>query len=370
MQDAKIERDAPRQWIERNGGPEPITPRFASFLEKVMSGRSLDLEGDVETRPDYSCLGGAIAIEIKTLEGDPSERLSNAITPAKERETWPKYLGPWPMEAIYKNLPPDEAEALKKALIDRLGRSIVTHMKKANTQLGAFARANDDLHLKLLVLINEDFAEYDPKSVAYIVQREFHKRKPDGANRYSDIHAVLYLTERHATQLHGKVTFPILQIFGPDIEESRVALELMRRTVIRWGKANTDVVIDGDEEGTEFVTIDEIPERMRTQDVWEREYKKAPYMSNWTDQDVIEFWDFTMLMTIMAFHVAPPMEVPPEGRTKLMEAGSHLMREFAKRGIALDRLKPTKARNEVAISKMTYGPTVQEWLRQELGHID
>lgn len=371
MDNAGKAQSGPHQWIERNGGPEPITPRFASFLENVMSGRSLDLEGDVETRPDYACLGGALAIEIKSLEGDPSERLANAIAPAKERETWPNYLGSWPLDAVVKNLPADEADALRKSVFDRLGRAIVTHMKKANTQLGAFSRSSHGVRLKLLVLINEDFAEYDPSSVTFIVQREFHRRTNDGNPRYADIDAVLFLTERHATQIKGRVTFPIVQIYGSDIEGNPIALELMKRLANRWGRSTHEFFIDDTQaEMDDFVTIDENPPTMRRQDLWERDYKRKPYMRGWTDQDVIELWDMTTLLTLMAFHVDPPMKVPRDGTTKLMETTSHLMREFASRGIAMDRLKPTKARNEIAISKMTYGPTVQEWLRRELQHID
>ncbi|MEI5680834.1 MULTISPECIES: hypothetical protein [unclassified Mesorhizobium] len=197
------------RWIERNGGPDPITPRFCAFLQEKMSGRSLDLEGDKEKRPDYECLGGALVIEIKSLEGSPSERLSNAIAPAKKHESWPKFFGHWPIEAILKNLPEEERESLRKSIFDRLARAVVTHFKKANRQIANFVGNRTGVHLRLLVLINEDFAEYDPNTVTYIAQRELSRKGSDGAVRYSDIDAILYLTERHATNLNGRVTFPI-----------------------------------------------------------------------------------------------------------------------------------------------------------------
>jgi hypothetical protein len=371
VSNAEKTKKTPRQWIERNGGPEPITPRFESFLETAMSGRSLDLEGDVETRPDYACLGGALVIEIKSLEGDPTERLENAIAPAKERETWPKFLGSWPLDAIVKNLPTDEADALKKSVFDRLGRAIVTHMKKANAQLGAFSHSNEGGHLKLLALINEDFVEYSPSSVTFIVQREFQRRTNEGKPRYPYIDAVLFLTERHATHLQGRVTFPIVQIYGTEIEQKPLALELMKRLVHRWGKSTHEFLIDETQaEMDDFIAIDENPQTMRQQDLWNRDYKRKTYMRGWADHDVIELWDMTVLLTLLAFHADPPMRVPKDGTIKLMETTSHLMSEFASRGIPMDRLKPTRERNEIAIGKVTYGPAVQKWLRQELQHID
>lgn len=360
----------PHKWIERNGGPEPITPRFTLFLEAKMSGRSLDLDGDKEMRPDYACLGGALVIEIKSLESDPSERLSNALAPAKESESWPEFFGQWPMEAILKNLPEDERGALRKSLGDRLGRAIVTHMKKANGQIANYEKKNEGIRLRLLVLINEDFIEYDPAIVIYIVQTEFRRQTDSGEPRYSNIDAAVFLTERHATNVNGQVTFPISIIHGPGIEENPVALELLRRLVSRWASSSAGrEPLDVSADFTEFVPIHENPKQMRRSELWEQEYRRKPYMRDWKDEDVIGLWDVTTLMTLLAFHVDPPMKVPQEGIKQLMEQTTHLMKEFASRGIALDRIKPKKQRNEAAISKITYGPIVQEWLRKQVEHI-
>jgi hypothetical protein len=108
---------------------------------------------------------------------------------------------------------------------------------------------------------------------------------------------------------------------------------------------------------------------MRRSELWEQEYRRKPYMRDWSDDEVIGMWDFTTMMTLLAFHIDPPTRVPREGMMKLMETTSHLMKEFASRGIALDRIRPTKERNDAAISKITYGPIVQEWLRKQVEHI-
>ncbi len=92
-------------------------------------------------------------------------------------------------------------------------------------------------------------------------------------------------------------------------------------------------------------------------------------MRDWKDEDVAGLWDVTTLLTLLAFHVDPPMKVPQEGIMQLMEQTTHLMREFASRGITVDQLKPTKQRNDAAISKINYGPVVQKWLRKQVEHI-
>ncbi len=335
-----------------------------------MSGLSLDLDGDKETRPDYECLGGALVVEIKSLEGDPSERLENVVAPAKERENWPKFFGEWSSQAVLKNLPEDEREALRKRLFDRLARAIVSHIKKANSQLTHFCKGRSGVHLRLLVLINEDFMEYDPNAVGFAVQRELRRTDARGLPKYAGIDAVLYLTERHATQAQGRVTFPILVVHGPTVAQNRVALELIRRIAERWAKWSSGMEAlktPADIEG--FVPVTENPKRLRRQDVWARDYKHRPYMRKWSDEEVIGFWDFTSLMSLLAFHVDPPKRLPQESVTELMEKTTHLMQEFAHRGIALDRLKPTKERNEAAIGKVALGPAVQEWLRKQVEHM-
>jgi hypothetical protein len=336
-----------------------------------MSGRSLDLDGDREKRPDYECLGTALVVEIKSLEGDPSERLSNAIAPAQELENWPKYFGRWPVEAIFKNLPEDESDTLRKGLFDRLARAIVTHFKKAESQIANFCASRLDVHLRLFVLINEDFSEYDPSTVTYIAQRELQRKTAEGVLRYANIDAVLYLTERHATNLNGNVTFPITIVHGSCIAERPIALELLRRLTARWARWSAGMdAIEKSLDLSEFIPIHENPKQMRRQDLWEQEYRRKPYMRDWSDDDVVGLWDFTTIMTLLAFHVDSPMKVPRDGIAKLMETTSHLMKEFATRGIALDRIKSTKERNDVAIRKITYGPVVQDWLRKQVQHIN
>lgn len=55
--------------IERRGEVAPLTPRVVKFLVEALGGQSLDSkETSEELRPDYICLGGQLAVEIKTLK--------------------------------------------------------------------------------------------------------------------------------------------------------------------------------------------------------------------------------------------------------------------------------------------------------------
>lgn len=333
-----------------------------------MSGRSLDLEGDQERRPDFECLGGALVVEIKSLEGDPSTRLSNVIASAKQSDNWPQFFGKWPVESILKNLPKNERELLQRNLLDRLARAIVTHFKKADSQIANYCANRAAVHLRLLVLINEDFVEYDPSIVTFIAQRELRKKNEKGYSRYSNIDAVLYLTERHATTVNGRVTFPITIIHSSEI--AAIPRELIRRVTSRWAKWSAGMeALDMSLGLSEFISIDENLKQMRRQDVWERDYRHARYMRSWSDEAVIGLWDFTAVMSLLAFGADSPIKLPEEGVAKLSETTSHLMKEFAFRGIALDKIKPTRQRIQAAIENVPFGAIAQEWLNLQFNHI-
>ena len=78
--------------IERTGQEEPLTPKVVKFLAKELSGVSLDGDDKI-LRPDYTCLRGLIAIEIKSLEETGSGRMENLNEKFRERADWPVFFG-------------------------------------------------------------------------------------------------------------------------------------------------------------------------------------------------------------------------------------------------------------------------------------
>lgn len=86
--------------VERTGNIVALTPRVEKFLVEKLRGRSFDAKGNNTTRPDYLCLSGLLSVEIKTLEGEATERLSNVMTPLKERDDFPAFYGEWPIDSV------------------------------------------------------------------------------------------------------------------------------------------------------------------------------------------------------------------------------------------------------------------------------
>lgn len=165
--------------IERHGKEEPLTPRWKAFLRNALGGVDLDDVQSAEAmRADYSCLAGLIALELKTLEEDGSERMGNLLRELQQRPDWPMFYGSAPFQSMVKHL--DDPEAAKLQFVNRAGRALVNHLKKANKQLGAHARNFPRKNsVRVMLLINEDHELYDPSLVAYIAQHALHRKEND-----------------------------------------------------------------------------------------------------------------------------------------------------------------------------------------------
>lgn len=348
---------------ERHGPVEPLTPRVMKFVEDRLGGRSLDDAGDVEKRPDFECLNGLLAIEIKTLETPPIERIENALKTEKAEADWPVFYGTWPIDSILQNRP--NAKDLQKKLLDRLGRALVTHVKKANDQLGHHTARSPRRNLvRLLILLNEDHPEYSPEVVGFLVHRELRRMGSDGNCRNDQIDAVIYITERHLAPGTAEPLLPLTLVLGPGSDDSPWKEEVAHLILRRWAAWN-HVPIRTDEQvsAEDFISAEHVPDKMKRHEVWGLEYRRAPYMRAWRDDEVRDLWDYVMLLNILWGHNDTPMKIPMNDLIPVMEQFTHLREEVATRGLSLDYFsKDSAPRLRAAADKLPYGPMVTKWL--------
>src|SRR5690606_38040408 len=119
--------------IERKGQVARLTPRLERFFLEAHRGVALDDLQHAEARKaDVKCLNGLLAIELKSLEEDASERMDNLTDEFRERPDWPIFLGSAPFESFFKHV--SEPQVVRWRVIDRIGRTIKNHMRKANKQ--------------------------------------------------------------------------------------------------------------------------------------------------------------------------------------------------------------------------------------------
>jgi hypothetical protein len=350
--------------IERRGEVAPLTPRVVEFLVEALGGKSLDSkETSQELRPDYVCLGGRLAVEIKTLEEDATIRLDNFTDELRLRDDWPQIYGNVPLHAVLKNM--GDAENLQRKALDRIGRAIISHVRKANKQLRAHAEKSGQKNLvKLLILINEDHEIYEPKIAAFALQKAL-TRKENGVFVYADVDAVLYLTERHALLQDKLLVYPLLSVEGIGIEIDSWKRNVVDVVVGRWEKWNGYPGIKHDSSVTDFSVIEDIPPKMRRQEKWELDYRRNPYMASISEEQLRDIFDEIALSSLLVIHKESPEKPSQEQSIANLERSAHMFYEMAQRGIPITRFKFEPERAMDAAKRMKLSETIMRWLAQE-----
>jgi hypothetical protein len=352
--------------IERKGPVARITSRLERFFQEALGGVPLDDVQHAEVRKaDFKCLNGLLAIELKSLEEDASHRMNNLTDELRQRPDWPIFLGSAPMQSVLERM--REPDEIKRSLIDRLGRAIKNHMRKANKQLGAheaaFPRKN---MVKLMVLANEDHEIYDPEMVAYIVQHLLLRRE-NNVPFYPNIDAVIYVTERHAGVVDHQVAFPILCIEGASIETAPWKYNVIDLFVRCWATWNGVSLYDSAWINQKFTTVDHIPDQMRRHEMWELAYRRNPYMRKLTTEQLRARFDELICVSSLAFMKHSPLKPDRAAIMRSMQSMSHIMLEMGWRAIPVTEFQYGPERLAAAARRMQLPQEVIAWFESNLG---
>lgn len=356
--------------IERRGKVLPLTPRFTRFLREALSSVPLDnIQDSTQKRPDFSCWRDLLVIEVKSLEEDVTERMSNLTKELEKREDWPTFMGEWPTDSVVRNLKEKDQKAVRWKIFDRIGRAINNHLKKASKQLAAYAkdhpRANQ---VRVVVLINEDREVYHPNLVSLIIQKAL-ARQGKNIPEYKGIDAVLYMTARHGRPDGKNIAHPIIMIPGLAMKNYPWKNRVLDFLVQRWCQWEGARYIECDPAGFEaivnsFTTIEHIPDQMQRQDLWRLAYRRNPYMRSWTYEKLLDYWDDVDIMSLFAFIKDSPVKLSDAAITKSLEQFTHLLEEIAHRGLPAERFDSESDRMLAAAKRMRIPPVGMAWLKR------
>lgn len=351
--------------IERRGPVERLTPRVERFLKEALGGISLDAkENSQERRPDYICINGMLAVELKTLEEDGAERWDNFIDELRERDDWPSILGSAPLQPFLKNM--KDGEQLHKKAVERIGRAIVAHIRKANKQLKAHAEKSETGKIiKLLFLVNEDHEIYEPQVTAYVIQKTLHMIR-DGAHAYPDVDAVIYLTERHATRLGSRVAYPFIGVEGAGISSEPWKREFLDYLPNAWGRWTGNPMHQDENAINDFTTIEHVPEQMERYKQWGLDYRRRPYMEHFSNEQLRDIFDEITLNVLFEYRKDAPYKPTKQVVAGCMQKMSHIRLEMGQRGISLEMFKVEAERHLAAATRLKLPEHAVEWLKKEL----
>jgi hypothetical protein len=350
--------------IERTGPIEPLTPRVEKFIVSALRGVSLDhIVTSQNTRPDYSCLGDLVAIELKTLEDDGKERIDNLVSELLKRPDWPKFLGSAPIQSFINNT--SDPDGLGKKVLERIGRGILRPMQKANRQLEAHAQRNRRKNLvKILFLVNEDHETYDPHTVSYVLWHAVRREEPDGQPRFGHIDSIVYFTERHGIVINNLLTYPVISIHGHSTYEHPWKADVVDFIQNRWLQycGHPDASLPSEVAISDFTTISHIPEKLRNQDRWIIDYQRNPYFSEITTKELRDRFDEITLVNTLGFLKNPPIIISDHKKLEFLQYFTHIMHEMAQRAIPIDQFPYDPARAVNAAKRLRLPLSVQAWI--------
>lgn len=351
--------------IERSGPVAALTPRLERFFIEALGGEALDkLQRPEERRADYKCLRGLLAIELKTLEVDGTERVGNLISVLSERPDWPTFYGSVPINSMLKNIA--DSEKVKALFVERIGRAVKDHVRKANKQLAAHAAAFPRKNLvKLMVLANEDHEIYEPELVAYLSNKLLN-RQEKGAFLYPNIDAIIFISERHATPVQDQIAFPIVGIEGPSFRNEQWKEEVIKTFMRRWAHWNGVPLHHADVRPGRFRAVEHIPERMKRHELWRLEYRRRPYMSRFTKEQLRDRFDEVMCISSLSLLKDSPLKPSREELTSSMSTWSHLMLEMGWRGIPVTEFKHAPKRLVAAAKRLNMPREVLAWFESDM----
>jgi len=320
------------------------------------------MQSPQQRRADYSCLKDILVVELKTLEGDGTERVENFNDELRSRADYPAFYGEVPVESLLKNL--SDPETVRHKLTDRVGRAIVSHLRKANKQLAAHAQQFPRKNLvRLAVIVNEDHPLYEPNVVMFIVQRALAKQS-GSKFVYENIDAVVFMTERHATNYQGNITLPIVTVYGHGIEVDPWKGMFVRRFTEGWAAWNGKSVHDNVAGADQFEPIDHIPEQMKLNEFWRLEYRRNPYLNARTDDQIRSQFDESIVTSMLSMVKDSPIRPTQAQVTDNMRLFTHVLEEINRRGIPMRNLAYSLERALVAARRLRMPQQVLDWLME------
>jgi hypothetical protein len=352
--------------IERKGPVAKLTPRLERFFIEALGGEALDNILHPEARrADFKCLRGLLAVELKTLKQNASQRIDNLTAELSQDPNWPVFFGSIPIESLLRNV--REPEKVKRQFVDRIGRAVKDHVSKANKQLAAheatFPRKN---MLKVMVLANEDHEIYDPAMVAYLTQKILLRQE----NRfflYPHIDAVIFITERHATALEDQIAFPIVCIDGHSMTSSPWKSDVIDMFMTRWARWNGAELYHSDLQTQRFRPVDHIPEQMKRYEHWQLKYKRMPYMVDFTVEQLRERFDEIICISSLRFIKDSPLKPSDDAVSWSLSSMSHIMLEMGWRGIPITEFMYDALRLGAAAKRLHLPSKVVDWFENDMG---
>lgn len=224
----------------RDGGLED---RVKAFLESSPMTESLDDPefADVigsASKADYLLANRAFIAELKTLNGDPKDRVENRLRERFAQPGGPIVFGQVGLSQVVDSL--DDSQAVYKAVLDLSSRAVRRHLQKSNEQI---ASTREGLSLAdaagMLILMNDGEPMIDAACIGYSVKAAIEAVE----SGYPEIRYILAMVESHRIRLPGGGEGYPLLLISRQTEIPVQDGEFLGLMLDSWAKAHGDSLV-------------------------------------------------------------------------------------------------------------------------------
>jgi hypothetical protein len=334
--------------VERHGPPPDLQAVFRTFVRKHLGGRSLDDDFDNEAAkgkfPDFACFRDLVLIEMKHLETDQSSRVNQTLHEKMSPDEMPIFFGERDINMVTALA--SNRDAINNAIFNKLSRTIESILSTADKQFLEYrARHPRKNSVSVCVILNSRLREFSPDVVAHALHSKMKTSRPGGP-RFSEIDAILYISEKHMRMLSdGRPSAALVIYEGAAIEYQPWKLQVVDRVVDAWSRLRSGSAAVESDDPYGFEVIHDIPEMARRSEAYKIEYRRRPYLSGVSFSDLKAIFHRSMAVNSLAFINGNWIKSSPKETERALRKFSHILEEINRRGIdmrtfSFDTLSP------------------------------
>ena len=300
--------------------------RFALTLPGAESIDALDLDTSQGPRADYLWRERSVVAEVKTLRGDPQEKIDGMFDQLSKRDDFPIFYGPAPAQKVLGNLP--DGDALLRKLHEKVSRAIEKNFRDAKYQIDNTKKllGLQDA-LGILVLLNPDVEAHDPINVGKFVSEMLVKHAPPVA-----IDVVWLISEAHFL---GQ-GMPCILITSERMERLPWADSWLSGLNEQWAEFNNSRLFTSDAQQLAEMPFQRKSERptgpLTNEQRWEASNLANPYLADLDDDQLRAFGHKAATELLSCFPKGAPSKLMSE-IDPVAQRWTHFLVEARRRGL-------------------------------------
>ena len=347
--------------VERPPRTRSLEEDFFDFIQNGLGALSLDLDGDKFSRPDY-LLDDDLLIEVKNLEASPSQKISAALTHERTSTNWPLAFGKMGPQHFEKS---GILDRNKKELLKKTQSAIRKDLQRANKQFIAHSEREGKRFASVMILLNENHIEYTPDMVGHAIFSEMKSGERAGRTSYSNLDAVIYVTERHYTTLAAPpfAAYTVMQLLNADPHPE--IGNYLNKISSGWATRGSSppITVYGIPKPAPPGIIEIVEPKMAQSELWRLNYRRDPYMKDFSHSQISSaFFANTMKFSLRFIKGAPRAG---QGHDPLeLQESTEILEELSLRGTNMLDVIPTPKVLKMALREVRPNRVEEKWLRE------